>query len=58
MQKQKQIIGTDGKPFIHFERGIIYTSKVCRRGVLVEKKERYSNGNNLSFFDKVVKIND
>ncbi|MEC5317132.1 hypothetical protein NGF69_16340 [Enterococcus casseliflavus] len=58
MQNPKRLIGIDGKPFVHFERGVIYTAKVCRRGVLMEKKSGYSNRNNLSVFDKAVKIYD
>lgn len=58
MEHQKVLIGINGKPFTHFERGVIYTAKVCRRGILLEKKNSCSYTNNLSIFEKAVKIND
>lgn len=52
------MIDNDGKPFTHFERGVIYTAKVARRGVIVEKRENIYKKNNLPFLGKAVKIDD
>lgn len=55
---KKKLIDIDGKPFKRFERGVIYTAKVCRRGLLIEKKGDFSNKNKLSVFEMAVKIDD
>lgn len=54
---QVPFIDVAGKPFEHFERGVIYTAKRYRRGFVIVKKT-YSNEKNLPVFTKAVKIED
>lgn len=39
-QKQLPMFDINGRPFEHFERGVIYTAKRFNTGILVKKNER------------------